>query len=208
LPRGRTKGDHSAKRADVAKAACEVILQNGLTATSLSDIARAMGCTTGVIRHYFSDKEELLLFAKNSLFDQSFERAKRAADSSEGLEKLRAMAHNLVPLDSEGIDRYRLLATFNGHAIGNARLMKLQHRRNEKHWNLFAEIISDLQDQGVLSDSLDASLEACALVAMADGLADQVIMSPRSWSSRQLASIIDRYVDDMPKHGVPGRKRG
>jgi AcrR family transcriptional regulator len=212
MRRGRTKGNYEAKRADIAKAAFDVILRQGLAATTLSDIAREMGYTTGVLRHYFADKDELLLYAKNALFDQQFERASRAAATRVGLEKLRAMAREVLPLDAGAVDRYRLLATFNGHAIGNERLMLIQHRRNERHWQFFAEQITALQAEGILPSALDARLQGCAILALADGLAEETMMCPNVLSAKQLLSVMDHYIDSLSavgpkKVGRPQRKR-
>jgi AcrR family transcriptional regulator len=195
MPRGRTKGDHDAKRVEIAEVACKVILKLGLGRASLSDIAREMGYTTGILRHYFEDKDALLLFAKNLLWDRSYTMARRAAERAEGLDKLRAMALELLPVGPEAIDRYRLLAMFNGHAIGDARLMKLQHKRNDHHAILFAELIAALQKDGLLPRHLNARLEAAGILALNDGLAEQVIMSPGTWSHEELSALANRHID-------------
>jgi len=199
MPRGRTKGDHEAKRAEIAEAACQVILRLGIAQTSLSEISREMGYTTGILRHYFADKEELLLYAKNLFFDRSFERARAAAIRHDGIEKLRAMAISLLPTDTESVDRYRLLATFNGHAIGNSRLMKLQQKRNVRHWHVFEEVITALIESGDLPAQLNPRLEACGILAMIDGLADQVIMEPGAWSTNELVPLLSRYIESLRK---------
>ncbi len=134
MARGRIKGDHEAKRQEIAEAAYKVILRLGLANTSLADIAREMGYTTGVLRHYFVDKEELLLYAKNFLVDRLNVRARSAAEPFKGMEKLRSLATEMLVLAPGGVDVYRLLAAFNGYALGNPRLMKIQHERNDTHW--------------------------------------------------------------------------
>jgi AcrR family transcriptional regulator len=204
MARGRTKGDHDAKRAKIAEAACYVILRLGLAQASLAEIAREMGYTTGILRHYFSNKEQLLLYAKNLLWDRSFEKASSAAMRHKGVEKLRAMAISLLPIDGPSIDRFRLLAAFNGCAIGNAQLMKLQHKRNADHWRIFEEVISGLQKDGDFSKSLNPRLEGCAILAMIDGLADAVIMQPDAWSSDELKQVMVRYIDTVSQ--LPARR--
>jgi AcrR family transcriptional regulator len=195
MGRGRTKGDHAARRTEIAEAACDVILRLGLAQASLSQIAREMGYTTGILRHYFSDKEELLLAAKNLLFDRSLEKARAAALRNTGIDRLRAMAISLLPRDSSGINRHRLLTTFNGHAIGDARLMRLQSKRNERHWEFFEEAIAALQGDGTLSKTLDPRLEACGVLALIEGLADQIIMDPKTWTSNQMIGLVSAYID-------------
>jgi hypothetical protein len=95
------------------------------------------------------------LYAKNLLFDRSFEKARSAAVRYDGVEKLRAMAISLVACDDASIDRYRLLATFNGYAIGDSHLMRAQQKRNERHWHVFEEVIAALQEAGSLPKSLN-----------------------------------------------------
>jgi AcrR family transcriptional regulator len=195
MTRGRIRGDHEVKRKEIAEAVYKVILRLGLSETSLADIAREMGYTTGVLRHYFSDKEELLLYAKNYLFDGLEVRSRAAAEPLRGVDKLRAMAMEMLVLAPGGVELYRLLAAFNGYALGNSRLMQLQHKRNKKSWAQFADLISELQHEGSLRKDMKAELEACGLLAMLDGLADQVVMSPNYWTYDDLRAILNRYID-------------
>jgi AcrR family transcriptional regulator len=197
MPRGRTKGDHNAKRIEIAEAACRVFLRLGLERTSLADIAREIDSSTGVLRHYFSDKDEMLLYAKNLIFDRWFEAADRAAQRHEGLDKIRAILVELLPLKQEAIDGYRLLAMFNGSAIGDARLMKLQDKRNTSHSDQLAEVIVELQKSRVLPKHLNARLEAAGLLALLDGLADQIIVHPNLWSRAQLTMLLNRHIDNL-----------
>jgi AcrR family transcriptional regulator len=215
MARGRVRGDHDEKRAKIAEAACRVIVRLGLAQASMAEIAREMGYTTGILRHYFSDKEQLLLYAKNLLWDRSFEKARSAAMRHNGVEKLRAMAISLLPCDGASVDRFRLLATFNGCAIGNPQLMKVQHRRNALHWHVFEEVISALQEDGSVPKTLNPRLEACAILAIIDGLADQVIMQPDAWSPDELKEIVVRYIDSITRpllasspHPLPARTDG
>jgi AcrR family transcriptional regulator len=199
MPRGRKKGDHDAKRVEIADGAYKVFLRLGLERTSLADIAREIGNTTGVLRHYFSDKTDLLLYAKNLLFDRSYVRAKEAADRCDGLEKIRAIMFELLPTRAENVDAYRLLMMFNGSAIGDPHLMKLQAKRNATHAELIAELIEALQQEGVIRKNVKPRLEAAAILALIDGLADQMVMRPNSWSKAEVQSLVDRQLGFLAK---------
>lgn len=198
MPRGRIKGDHDSKRVQIAEAACRVFLRLGLARSSLADIAREMGYTTGVLRHYFTDRDELLLYSKNLLFDRSHERA-RAAAAAEGLESLHAMTIELLPVSGAALDGYRLLAMFNGNAIGDPRLMELQHERNHSHALLFAKVIVSLQRQGILPKKLNARIEASGILALVDGLAEQLIMKPGAWPKSALIAHVRRHIDNLAR---------
>jgi AcrR family transcriptional regulator len=197
MTRGRTKGDHDARRTEIAEVACTVFLRLGLERTSLADIARELGNTTGVLRHYFANKDELLFYAKNLSFNQFHSNAIEAAAHARGLDAIRAYITGLVPITPAAIDRYKLLAMFNGSAIGDARLMKLQNQRNEMHSNHLATIIAKLQKEGELPKSLDPKMEAAGLLAMLDGLADRVIMLKKQWPAKALMDLVNRYIDNL-----------
>jgi AcrR family transcriptional regulator len=199
MARGRKKGDHDAKRVEIADGAYKVFLRLGLERTSLADIAREIGNTTGVLRHYFSDKTDLLLYAKNRLFDRSYIRAKEAAEGCTGLQKIRAIMLELLPTRSDNVDAYRLLMMFNGSAIGDSRLMKLQAKRNAIHADLIAELIETLQQEGVVRKNVKPQLEAAAILALIDGLADQMVMRPNSWSKAEVELLVDRQLGFLAK---------
>ena len=55
--------DHSARRRELADAACRVIARNGLGGTTLADVAEESGWSIGSIRHYFPNKDELIASA-------------------------------------------------------------------------------------------------------------------------------------------------
>ena len=199
MARRQTNGNHDAKRVEIAEAASQVFLRLGLERTSLADIAREMGYTTGVLRHYFADKEELLLFAKNLLFDRLFQHAKNAADRVDDIEKLHAIVIDLLPSGVASINRYRLLAMFNGSAIGDPRLMKQQGKRNLRNAQLLQGIIETLQKKGLLKKDLDARIESATLHALIDGLADQVIMRPNAWSREELIVVVNRHLEALTR---------
>ena len=203
--RGRPFGDHEARRVQIAAAACRVIVRMGIAKAGLADIAREMGCTTGVLSHYFSDKEQLLLFAKNYVFDRAFERAARVAADVSGFERLRVMLGESVRIDADMVERCRLLTIFNGQAVGQSRMMQIQARRNERFWRLIETELTELQRAGVLATQMDVSLEARGITAMMDGLADQIVMKPGAWKPGEAEALLTIYLDGvLARHGVRG----
>jgi TetR/AcrR family transcriptional regulator, transcriptional repressor of aconitase len=192
---GRKPCNHDEKRREIARAACKVILRLGIANAGLADFAREMGYTTGVLRHYFVDKEHLLLFAKNMLFDNADARAHRAAAALTGFAKLRALVITELPVDEDSIDRWRLLAVFRGSAIGDKSLMKLQQKRIEQGWLDLEKKLAALKHLGILPATFDSAIEARGISAYLEGLADQVIMDPRKWHKQQIIQLMSQYLD-------------
>lgn len=190
----RTRGDHDVRRDEISEAACAVILEAGIEQTKLRDIAMHLGCTTGVIQHYFADKEALLLHAKNRLFDQAFARMQTAAARATGAMRLREMARALLPLDKRRLQMFQLLAAFRGRAIGRADLMALQRDRDALAWQLFSDEIAALVASGALAGDIDPSGEAVVLVAFVEGLATQMLMGARPLTRKQIEAALDRHL--------------
>ena len=66
--------NHDQRRKSIAVAAAEVIANNGLESTKLTDIGRLAGVTTGAITHYFNDKDAVLTAALEVAYDIMFRR--------------------------------------------------------------------------------------------------------------------------------------
>lgn len=199
----RSNVDHDARRIEIAEAACDTLLEVGLEGTRLKDIAESMGYTTGVLQHYFKNKEELLLFAKNLLFDRSLERMQKAADKYEGIDRIIAMAKESIPTSKKSIAKWRLLTIFDGHAIGHPALMRVQNERNILGVEIIVREIEKLQNDGILSDDLDPNIEGFGLVALMQGMADHVILSPKTWKKEHVTHLTKRYISRMLDTNLP-----
>jgi AcrR family transcriptional regulator len=74
------------RRIEVANAAWRVIVREGLDRTSMRAIAQELGATTGVVTHYFRDKEALILFALERVFEHVLVDMQAATQGRNGLE--------------------------------------------------------------------------------------------------------------------------
>jgi len=54
-------GDSAERRASVIRQAAELIVEGGLPAVTVRNIARRLGCSTTVVSHHFHDKDEVLV---------------------------------------------------------------------------------------------------------------------------------------------------
>ncbi len=191
---GRPLGDHQQKREDVAKATWVTIAKQGLHNTSLQSIADELQCTTGALRHYFRTKAELLLFAKNSLFDRARSRMRGAARRGHGLARLASMLSEGLPLDDERILMWRIYLAFQGHTVGDPALTARQHQSNCVTTRLFAEEIKRLQEERVIAAEIDAHSEALAAQCFIDGLSIAAIMATQTFTPSLQRKLLERYV--------------
>ena len=62
--------DHDARRAELAAAVWRLASREGIDAVTMRGVAAEAGWSTGAVAHYFADKEELVLFAFETVADR------------------------------------------------------------------------------------------------------------------------------------------
>jgi TetR/AcrR family transcriptional regulator, transcriptional repressor of bet genes len=190
----RPKLDHDERRAKIAAAACDVILEVGLENAKLVEVAMRAGVTTGAVQHYFRSKEELLFFAKNHVFDVLMEKARAVPGQEAGIERLRFIVKQHLPLNKNHINAIKLLEAFRGRAIGNPTLLSNQHKRDQTFLAVLEHEISALKEQGLTRSDIDVKRAALGLNAMLDGLGCIVMPSPKSFKDIDLFAVVDDYI--------------
>lgn len=113
---------NEARRLEILRAAARVFRRRGVAAAGMREIAHEAGLSPGNLYHYFSGKDEILLFCQ----ERTVERMQAAVDAAQGsaTEQLRAVlrAHVHFMLDElEGatahLDLEALPATLRGPMI-------------------------------------------------------------------------------------------
>jgi TetR/AcrR family transcriptional repressor of bet genes len=171
--------DHEKRREELAAAVWRLASREGLDAVTIRGVAAEAGWSTGALHHYFSDKEELLLFAFKTVADRVGRRVATArAESAEPLELARALLAIGLPLDAERRDETRLWFAFLGLALTRPSLARAQRLAYEQWRRIVADALLEAQERGDIEDEVDVEREAAALVALVDGLAVQASFDP------------------------------
>jgi AcrR family transcriptional regulator len=98
-PSARVRQRNEARRMDILRAAARVFRRRGIAAAGMREIAEEAGLSPGNLYHYFSGKDEILLFCQ----ERTLERMQAAVEAARGTaaERLRAVlrAHVHCMLD-------------------------------------------------------------------------------------------------------------
>jgi AcrR family transcriptional regulator len=171
--------DHEQRREELASAVWRLASHDGLDAVTIRSVAAEAGWSTGALHHYFADKEELLLFAFQTVADRVSRRAEAAkATAAEPLELVRALLAIGLPLDAERRDETRLWFAFLGLALTRPPLARAQRLAYRAWRRQVADALRDAREQGDLDAAVDVEREAAGLVALVDGLAVQASFDP------------------------------
>ncbi len=196
--RGRPAGDHAAHRRAIAEAAWRVIDRDGLEGLMLRGLAREIGCTTGVLTHYFpGGKDELLAFALAEALQEFRRTVALAIADRPPREALEQMAATSLPLDARRRAVWRVYVAFSGRALWHPHTREHLRERNAPARRLVADILRAAVRRGELPRRSDVSGLADLLVAQIDGLAMAALFDPERFSAARQMALVRQALDRL-----------
>ncbi len=177
--------DAGLRRIELTDAAARVIARSGVEAATLREIAAEAGWTTGVLMHYFADKDELLLATFQASLAARRSRRVDRADRSDA-EELRAALEGALPVDEERTRHWLVTLACCTQAPGNEALANAQRDAYREYRAHVAALVRSVG----LASADDATRIAERLIAAVDGVAIQALFDPDSWpAERQVAAL-------------------
>ena len=152
------------RRAEIYRSAARIFHRKGYHATSINDIAAAVGLTKAGLYYYIKGKQDLLFaimgFAMDQLDEQVIEPARRVQDPQARLETIVARHARLITQDSSALtilvnELEGLLPDDRADIIG----------RQRDYVDFIADTLAALRDQGKVV-GLDPTVGAFSLVGM------------------------------------------
>jgi AcrR family transcriptional regulator len=185
--------DHPARRRELADAACRVIARNGLSGTTLAHVADESGWSIGSIRYYFPNKDELVASALWRVGERVDERIRRRTAGGMTVNDLRIAATELLPLDANGRQEALVHLAFMAQAAVVPALADAAEDAARRLQEPLAARIAYAVEAGELPAHLDAEDEAARLRVLLDGLAIQLVTTPRRTSAQWALAVLDDY---------------
>jgi AcrR family transcriptional regulator len=185
--------DHAQRRRELVAATWAVVAAEGIEGATVRRIAEEAGCTTGRITHYFADKEEVLVAALRQVHRAAGKRMLAAIGQRSGLESLRAVLAEALPLDENRILEWRVWLAFWGSAATSTSLQAEQHQRYREWRGLLKRVLATAQ----LSVDIDLDRLVDQIVALVDGFGLQGVLDPQDPQPEQLASRLNGAVDAL-----------
>jgi AcrR family transcriptional regulator len=164
-------GAVSSRREAVLMHARQVIMRDGLDATSLRRIAREGGFTTGVLTHYFADKRELISACFQWTMGTWLERVETdIRDAPTPAENLCRYVAVAVPYAPSRHGEWRLWLSFVVTAAGDRQLADLLVEVDRRWEALVAESFARWRAAGLVSPTIPDVQQALILARLGDGL--------------------------------------
>ncbi len=178
------------RRQSLARAAIRVIDDAGLDGARLRDVAALAEATTGAVTHWFGSKDELLDAAMRAIVDDAIAAVDAVMCEAIDAAALAEGTAELLPLDAERRQQWRVQVAFWGRAATDPRARALHQGYYRDIVARVTALLTALRAAGTIAAPADPAILADAMVAAIDGLGTRATLEPDAWpEARQRATL-------------------
>jgi AcrR family transcriptional regulator len=164
----KKSAQNNERLAEIYRTAAQIILRKGYDATSVNDIANALGMTKAGLYHYISGKKELLFDIMNFGLDELDEEVAAPARAiSDAEARLRFMISSHAQLVTRGQGAITILVD-EVTALSPTQCRKITRRKRE-YFDYLRDLLEELKSDGRLQD-VDATAATFSLLGMINWL--------------------------------------
>ncbi len=171
-----------------------VIARTGIVGVTIREIAREAGVSTGVLAHYFDGKEDLLAAALYRSHQQVYERVRERTQGLLGLDALRVVMLEALPLDEQRLLEAQIEINFQSLALGNDALRELQHEEFERFWDFLHYRVSEAQKLGQLWPGMEVDDITHQLMILVEGLSLEAVLYPTRATPERQTRTLDSFL--------------
>ncbi|MEU8545417.1 TetR/AcrR family transcriptional regulator [Streptomyces roseoverticillatus] len=191
--------DHEERRRAIAEALWRIACARGLDGASLRDVAAEAGISLGQLQHYFSSKDEMLVFALKYLGGLAEERIRARLLGLNGppspRDVLRETVMEMLPLDDASRTGNLVQIAYFVRALHDERLRGHAKEGIPALRAFFADQVRTGIERGEVDASRDADAEAMLLIALTDGLTTHLLLE--ACDQDETKSLLDGHLDRL-----------
>jgi len=186
--------DHEERRAEVLEATWRVIATRGLDAATVRQIAKEAGVSSGVLAHYFTDKDDILVQAHRLAYDRVFRRVEEKVGRFAGIEALRATLYETLPMDENRRIEAIIDVSYIGRALNDPRLklVRQESARVAREWWL--GVLTATAAGGHLAVDTDLGLLVDQILVFIDGVSLQSVVFPELMTPELQKQLADDLI--------------
>ena len=168
-----------------------VIARDGLESSTIRAMARETGASAGILAHYFKDKDDILTYALKLSHRRIRDRQNKKLDGLTGLEALKALVLDNLPLDEERELETRLEISYWARSLTRAEVTKVQRAEAAILHKRMIGLVLEAQRLGEIEKGQSPEMIVERLHALIDGLSVHALIHRKRVSNQTQTAIID-----------------
>ena len=187
-------GMEPVRKAQVVEATKQCVIDKGLSQLSVKDIASAAGVSTGIIYHYFENKEDILLKVIRQAFRKTYDHlSETVGPLDHPLDRLEKYIENVNFASIDNPEFFHLLLNYLGQAGSNPHISRILAGFQQE----FTEYLEDLFrvgcDRGVFKGGDKKSISQI-IVALGLGLGILRTLDPDSIDHEEIGKTFKELI--------------
>lgn len=190
--------NHEEQRRRIAEATWAVIQDRGPAGATVREIARAAGCTTGTLSHYFRNRAQLIAFAFDLVVSDLCDQVtQRAGAANPGRERLEVLIEEFLPRPGSTDPTATVTLAAWAQAASDPALAQ-QHRTNyDRLRTLATGYTTEAIATGDLPPDMPAADAADLIISFADGLCVACLLESERHPYQRRSRLTQRFLDQL-----------
>jgi AcrR family transcriptional regulator len=199
--------DHDERREELLEAVWQVIARDGMEGATIRAIAKETGWSTGVLAHYFGDKDDIIVSALRLAYERIAARWDAKLEGLTGVRALQELVLDNLPLDEERKLETELLMNYWSRLIRGQDGTPPPRRRGPLLIDLLAQLVADAQEAvEIRSDEAPEDI-AERLLGLIDGFSLHSLLNPERLTRERQIALIQREFDRLQADATTSTKR-
>jgi len=178
--------DHDKRRDEIALIACRVVAQYGFEQATIVRIARAAGCTTGMIAHYFESKQAIIMAALRLILRRIEERLTHA----DGGADLLTLLSEALPIDETRYIECAVWMAFWGQVAVDKRLKRMNAWLHREYLRLFERCLARSFREWPQWPAATREQVLRSVITFINGVTASTVASRAEWpAARQISQL-------------------
>ncbi len=197
------------RREQICRAAVAVIAREGYAGTTMRMVAQEAGVSTGMLNHYFANRQDLLIQALVYVSERSLIRYAAAIEDHEpGPERFEALLDSVLGDDDESEETWRVWINVHGEAVLLPELRSTIEERLGQWFELIDRALEEVveptrQGQVPWSVFVDSVLTGFVIMAMTS----EAELDRRQIRDEVMATVLSCAEERRPKPPWAGGPR-
>jgi AcrR family transcriptional regulator len=189
--------DRSERREVLLAAVWRVIARDGLERATVRTIAEETGWSTGVLAHYFTDKEDILASALQLSHERIVARWDEKLAGLQGLAALRELVLDNLPLDDERELETRFHFNYWTRLLTHDGRASAQWRQGPELVDRLTALVEEARGLGEIEPGVPSADVAERLLALIDGLSLHALLNPERLTRERQTAIVEQEFEQM-----------